>query len=84
MIVPSPYGLAGEAFVRSLIADGFLGDLRELHVQAYDRPRRPGNLHGLAANDPLFGVQHADPGDPLRDRAALGGPANRVLAYASK
>ena len=33
MIVPSPYGLTGEAFVRSLIADGFIGDLRELHVQ---------------------------------------------------
>jgi len=34
MIVPSPYGLTGEAFVRSLIADGYLGDLRELHVQS--------------------------------------------------
>ncbi len=34
MIVPSPYGLAGETFVRTLIADGFIGDLRELHVQS--------------------------------------------------
>ena len=34
MVVPSPYGLTGEAFVRSLIADGFLGELRELHVQS--------------------------------------------------
>jgi hypothetical protein len=25
MIVPSPYGLIGEAFVRLLFADGFLG-----------------------------------------------------------
>ncbi|MDG3003430.1 Gfo/Idh/MocA family protein [Paludisphaera mucosa] len=32
MVVPSPYGLAGEAFVRSLIAEGFLGNLREVHV----------------------------------------------------
>jgi predicted dehydrogenase len=32
MVAPSPYGLAGEAFVRSLIADGFLGSLREVHV----------------------------------------------------
>ena len=32
MIVPSPYGLAGDAYMRSLIAGGFLGNLRELHV----------------------------------------------------
>ncbi len=32
MIVPSPYGLAGEEFVRKLLADGYLGQLREVHV----------------------------------------------------
>jgi predicted dehydrogenase len=32
MVVPSPYGLAGDAFVRSLIADGYLGTLREVHI----------------------------------------------------
>lgn len=32
MIVPSPYGLAGEEYVRSLIEGGFLGSLREVHV----------------------------------------------------
>jgi predicted dehydrogenase len=32
MIVPSPYGLVGDAFVRSLIDDGYLGTLREVHV----------------------------------------------------
>ncbi len=32
MIVPSPYGLVGEPFVKALIADGFLGTLREVHV----------------------------------------------------
>ncbi len=32
MVVPSPHGLTGDAFVRSLIADGHLGTLRELHV----------------------------------------------------
>ena len=36
------------------------------------RPGRPGNPAGLAADDPLLGVQHADPGDPLRDGAPLG------------
>jgi predicted dehydrogenase len=32
MIVPSPYGLVGDAFVRSLIDDGYLGKLYEVHV----------------------------------------------------
>jgi predicted dehydrogenase len=32
MVVPSPYGLTGDATVRELIADGFLGPLREVHV----------------------------------------------------
>lgn len=32
MVVPSPYGLAGDAVMRSLIAEGYLGHLREIHV----------------------------------------------------
>jgi predicted dehydrogenase len=32
MVVPSPYGMVGDAFVRSLVADGYLGTLREVHV----------------------------------------------------
>ncbi len=32
MIAPSPYGLVGESFVRSLIKGGAIGDLREVHV----------------------------------------------------
>ena len=32
MIVPSPYGLTGDAYLRRLIAEGFLGPLREVHV----------------------------------------------------
>jgi predicted dehydrogenase len=31
-IVPSPFGLTGDAAVRDLIATGYLGDLREYHV----------------------------------------------------
>jgi predicted dehydrogenase len=31
-IVPSPFGLAGHAVMRELIAEGFLGALREVHV----------------------------------------------------
>jgi predicted dehydrogenase len=32
MVVPSPYGLVGDTFVRSLIDNGYLGTLREVHV----------------------------------------------------
>jgi predicted dehydrogenase len=32
MVVPSPYGLTGDAYMSSLIASGFLGTLREVHV----------------------------------------------------
>jgi predicted dehydrogenase len=35
MVVPSPYGLVGDAFVRSLIADDYLGTLREVHVTGF-------------------------------------------------
>ena len=73
MVVPSPYGLTGDAFVRQLIADGYLGELRELHVQGLNSdladPQYP---DGLAADDPVLGLQHADPGNPLRDSPALG------------
>ena len=34
MVVPSPYGLAGDTFMRSLIESGFIGNLRELHVHS--------------------------------------------------
>jgi predicted dehydrogenase len=35
MVVPSPYGLAGDALVRSTIAEGYLGTLREVHVTGF-------------------------------------------------
>ena len=47
MVVPSPYGLTGDAFVRTLIADGYLGPLREVHV------------HGLTATWPTRGRRSA-------------------------
>ena len=33
MVAPTPMGLAGDAFVRELIAEGLLGTLREVHVR---------------------------------------------------
>jgi predicted dehydrogenase len=35
-VVPSPYGLKGHETMRTLIADGFLGELREVHVFSFN------------------------------------------------
>jgi predicted dehydrogenase len=35
MVVPSPYGLVGDRFMRELITDGYLGSVRELHVKGF-------------------------------------------------
>ena len=32
MVVPSPYGLVGDVYMRSLIESGWIGKLREFHV----------------------------------------------------
>ena len=73
MIVPSPYGLTGDAYVRSLIASGYLGTLREVHVDGLNSDLAdPATPARLAADDQVFGLQHADPGHPLRDRRCAG------------
>ncbi|MCI0639746.1 MAG: Gfo/Idh/MocA family oxidoreductase [Gemmataceae bacterium] len=35
-VVPSPFGLKGDLVVRELIDDGFLGELREVHVHGFN------------------------------------------------
>ncbi len=35
-VVPSPFGLKGDAVVKELIAAGFLGELREVHVVSFN------------------------------------------------
>ncbi len=34
MVVPSPYGLVADRFVRKLVDDGYLGTLREIHAHS--------------------------------------------------
>jgi len=34
MVVPSPYGLIGGGLIKSLLADGYLGQLREVHLHS--------------------------------------------------
>lgn len=47
MVVPSPYGLTGDRFMKQLIADGFLRQLREIHVTGFasDLADRHAPLH---------------------------------------
>lgn len=85
MVVPSPYGLTGDAFVRSLIADGYLGQLRELHVDGLTSdladPRTPigwrQQTRYSGFNMLTLGILHET---ALRWAA----PPNRVIALASK
>ena len=84
MVVPSPYGLAGDdVHGASLIASGLIGKLREVHVHSLERsPCRYRSADGLAANDPLFGLQHATLGIVYESVLRRLAPAKRVLAYA--
>ncbi len=85
MVVPSPYGLVGEEYVRLLIADGFLGQLREVHVaglsSALADPQTPMSWRQITKysgfNMLNLGILHES---VLRWVA----PASRVIAIASK
>jgi predicted dehydrogenase len=85
MVVPSPYGLTGDAFVRQMIGDGYLGPLRELHVDGLTSdladPRTPigwrQQTRYSGFNMLTLGILHET---ALRWTA----PANQVIAVASK
>ena len=85
MIAPSPYGLVGESHVRSLLAEGFVGKLREVHVDGLTEdmadPGTPMNWRQKTRysgfNMLTLGILHET---VLRWVA----PPTRVLASASK
>ncbi|OJW21514.1 MAG: dehydrogenase [Planctomycetales bacterium 71-10] len=85
MVVPSPYGLAGEAFVRSLIADGFLGTLREVHVDGLAGDLAdPSTPMGWRQKTRYSGFNMLTLGILHETVSRWVPPARRVLAYASK
>ncbi|MFO0892995.1 MAG: Gfo/Idh/MocA family oxidoreductase [Isosphaeraceae bacterium] len=85
MIVPSPYGLTGEAFVRSLIQDGFLGRLREVHVQSLNSDLAdPDTPLGWRQMTRYSGFNMLTLGIVYETVLRWVVPANYVLAYASK
>ncbi len=85
MVVPSPYGLTGDAFVRSLIADGYLGPLRELHVDGLTSdladPRTP---LGWRQQTRYSGFNMLTLGILHETALRWTSPPNRVIALASK
>ncbi len=85
MIVPSPYGLTGEAYVRSLIEGGFLGSLREYHVQSLNGdladPETPMAWRQMTR---YSGFNMLSLGILYETMLRWLPPAEHVLAYASK
>jgi predicted dehydrogenase len=85
MIVPSPYGLTGEAYVRSLIESGFIGSLREYHVQSLNSdladPETPMDWRRMTR---YSGFNMLALGILYETMLRWLPPADHVLAYASK
>lgn len=85
MVVPSPYGLTGDAYLRSLIASGFLGTLREVHAHGLNAdladPTAPLSWRQI---NKYSGFNMLTLGILFETVSRWVPPANRVLAYASK
>jgi len=85
MIAPSPYGLAGEVFVRRLMAEGFLGKLREVHVDGLTGELAdPETPMGWRQKTRYSGFNMLTLGILYETALRWVPPAVRVLAYASK
>jgi predicted dehydrogenase len=85
MIVPSPYGLSGDAYMRSLIADGYLGTLREVHVTGFTSDLAdPATPLGWRQMTKYSGFNMLTLGILYETALRWAPPVNRVFAYASK
>jgi predicted dehydrogenase len=85
MIVPSPYGLVGDAYMRSLIASGWLGKLREVHVHALNDQLADREIPlGWRQITRYSGFNMLTLGILYESVLRWVPPASRVLAYASK
>ena len=85
MVVPSPYGLPGDAFMRSLITSGYIGSLRELHVHSlsdqFADPKTP--LHWRHVTK-YSGFNMLTLGIVYESVLRWVSPATRVVAYTSR
>ncbi|MFO0907641.1 MAG: Gfo/Idh/MocA family oxidoreductase [Isosphaeraceae bacterium] len=85
MIVPSPYGLTGDAYLRSLLAAGYLGTLREVHAHGLDAELAdPATPMGWRQMTKYSGFNMLNLGMLYETVSRWVPQANRVMAYASK
>jgi predicted dehydrogenase len=85
MVVPSPYGLTGDAFVRSLIDGGYLGAIREVHVHGLSGELAdPAAPIGWRQMTKYSGFNMLTLGILYETALRWTPPVNRVFAYASK
>lgn len=85
MIVPSPYGLTGDAHVRALIASGYLGTLREVHAHGLNGDLAdPETPIGWRQMTKYSGFNMLTLGILYETVLRWVPQANRVMAYASK
>ncbi|MGE3819328.1 MAG: Gfo/Idh/MocA family protein [Isosphaeraceae bacterium] len=85
MVVPSPFGLTGEAYVRSLIGSGYLGTLREVHAHGLNADLAdPSTPLGWRQITKYSGFNTLTLGILYETVSRWVPHANRVLAYASK
>jgi predicted dehydrogenase len=85
MVVPSPYGLTGEAYMKQLIAEGFLGRLRELHVTGFTNTLAHSKTPlGWRQMTKYSGFNMLNLGILYETVLRWIPPARRVVAYATK
>ncbi len=85
MVVPSPYGLVGDAFVRSLVDTGYLGTLREVHVHGFSGDLAdPATPLGWRQTSKYSGFNMLTLGILYETALRWTPPVNRVFAVASK
>jgi len=85
MVVPSPYGLTGDVFMRSLIEGGYLGTLREVHVRGLSNElANPETPLGWRQMTKYSGFNMLNLGILYETVLRWVAPANRVSAFAWK
>lgn len=85
MVVPSPYGLAGDQLMRDLIEEGFVGPLREVHVHGLsDALADPATPLGWRQMTKYSGFNMLNLGILHETVIRWTPPVTRVFAYASK
>jgi predicted dehydrogenase len=85
MVVPSPYGLTGDAFARSLIDAGYLGAFREVHVHGLSSDLAdPATPLGWRQMTKYSGFNMLTLGILYETAQRWTPPVNRVFAFGSK